>query len=327
VKNALIILVTYVVITSSLARSVEAQPLTPDRVDPSVFLDRSGFPELVVHTSLWSTWMGLNIATLAYQNQDLPDEFMLLTPLAIAGATVAGTILLNHKKPVYAGQAAFYNLAQRWGTTTGFFLPSLWSSLNANHSLASMVLGGVGAFAGAIFLYPELNLSPGQVSALGTVHTFTTIATALISTSIDLIPDNGWTAEGPVLVTSNLAIFGAYWLRDFLDVDRRRLIWLDVGGYLGLATSWGLSLTANSGEKPVLDSPNMAKVMLLGMSAGLALSYFLTDGSDDFKAGIESPNLWGLTLEQPIIRPTLSRHPITHVNFMGMVVDVIRGSF
>ena len=77
----------------------------------------------------------------------------------------------------------------------------------------------------------------------------------------------------------------------------------------------------------VLHSPGMAKVMLLGMSAGLVVSYFLTEGSDAFKAGVESPNLWGLTLEQPLIRPTVSRHPITHANSMGMVIDVIRGSF
>jgi hypothetical protein len=83
----------------------------------------------------------------------------------------------------------------------------------------------------------------------------------------------------------------------------------------------------NSNEKMVLHSPGMAKVMLLGMSAGLALSYFLTDGSDAFKAGVESPNLWGLTLEEPLIRPTIVRHPITHENSMGMAVDVIRGSF
>ena len=323
----IIILVTCVIVTGAIPQRVQAEPVAPHHVDPGVFLDRSGFPEWAVHTSIWSSWMGLNLAVLAYQNQEMNPAVVVTTPLILTGLTLTGAILLTKDKPVYAGQAAFYNLAQRWGTTTGFFLPSLWSSLEVNHSLISTVLGGVGAFAGAIFLYPELNLSPGQVSAMGSAHTFVTIATALISTSIDLIPDNGWTAGGPALVASNLAIFGAYWLRDFLDIDRRRLIWIDIGGYLGLAASWGISLAINSNEKMVLHSPQTAQMMFLGMSAGLGISYFLTDQSDNFKAGVESPDLWGVRLKQPRIRPTIAHHPITHETSMGLVVDMFRGKF
>ena len=89
----------YVAVGSAFPRPVQARPLPPHRVDPSAFLDRSGFPELVVHTSLWSSWMGLNIATLAYQDREVPVSLVLMTPLAITGATVVGAIILTHEKP------------------------------------------------------------------------------------------------------------------------------------------------------------------------------------------------------------------------------------
>lgn len=273
--------------------------LQPHEVPTAVFVDRAGFPELVVHSAVNGAVVGGIVASLWVPGDDTAAT---MGPLVGLGAGVLLPMWLTRGAPVHAADAAFYNLAQRWGLANGWLLPLAFNSTTRWHealSIAGMTAGGVGL---AVFLNPELRLTPGQVSALGTAHTFSTSGVALLLTMFDVVFDSGTSFAVPVLLASNAAVAATYVLRDHFEVDRRRMIWTDIGGYLGSGVGLGIGILAVGRDDWRGQTQALAGAVFAGMAGGMVSGYWLS-GRDGYKSSADAVSF----APQPQLVPTLDR--------------------
>lgn len=269
-------------------------PLEPRDVPNDVFLDRAGFPELVLQNSILGAVAGFTLgASITNDGNALRIQ---ATTLLGVGAGVLGPILLLRRKPIHAAQAQLYNFGERWGITTGLLVPALWNARDNRvyyGSIAGFFALGLGT---GILLYPELELSPGQTSALGTGHTLGTIAGGLLLLAFNVVPDNRLATAAPVLFFGNAGMLAAYLLRDRFNIDRRRVIFTDLGAYAGTALGLGTGFLITGGDN-IKNKPQLyGGTMLLGLIGGAVLGYVLSDELDEYKYSVD---IAGVALEAP----------------------------
>jgi hypothetical protein len=300
-------------------------PLEPEDVPDDVYLDRSGMPELTVQSAFHGATIGTLVTQSIFGDSD-PNRAAAGTLVGL-GLGIGVPILALRKQPVHGAEAALWVAGMRWGLLTGVLLPGMWGSRTSWHYGATagvLTLAGLGT---AIWAQPRAQLDPGQVSALGSAHTFGTIAAGLVMVIYDVVPDNGLAFSAPVLLVSNAGMVAAYVLRDDFSVDRRRIIWADIGGYIGLGAGLGVAYLAVGNDRLRSRLQIVGASMLAGMCSGLALGYFASDDLDAYKRSAP-PSTLGLSLEleppQPTVIGTVDRRGEPKV-VPG--VDLVRGTW
>lgn len=268
-----------------LSLLVLAAPLQPHEVPNELFLDRSGFPELVIHTSIAGGLLGY-AAGDAFQ---LNDTVATAAFAAGVGIGVVVPLVLLHGESVHAPQAAFYNLGERWGAITGGLLPTLFNIRQSRYSLGLAAISGVGGLGFSVYLYPKLHLTPGQVSSIGSAHIFSSLGTVLLLSLYDVVFDNGTSFAAPILGVSTAAMLGTYLLRDLLDIDRRRVIWTDIGGYVGLAAGMGAGFFIAGRQGFSGGHQIYAASMLTGMLVGLVTARYFSSDLDSYLQAVDLP--------------------------------------
>ena len=274
-----------------------AMPRQPDEL-PGVYLDRAGFSELMIQNSVLGGFVGLSLTQAAFGNNVRGASGLTLG----IGAGVGLPLLLLRGRSISAAQAAYYNFGERWGLTNGLLLPLLWNGRDSRTYAGSLTgMFGVG-LAAAVLTYPEVRLTPGQISALGSGQLFGAVTASLTMLLFDVVPASGAGFAGPVLLVSNAGAAAAYLARDSFDIDRRRVIFGDLGGYLGLAVGIGAGFLITGGSDFVGKTQTYAGCMLAGMLAGWAAGYSLSDGLDEFRDPSEASLAAALDAPVPFVK-------------------------
>jgi hypothetical protein len=264
-----------------VATSARGAPLEPHEVPEDVYRDRTGLPELVVHNTLMGPIIGYNL-TLAIFGSEQPTRAVSGLPLGFAAGLLLPNMLLRGKR-ITAAEASYYNFGERWGLINGILVPLLWNNDNGRTSAASAAAGGSIGLAATLLTQDELELTPGQASALGTAHIFGIFGAALLAWTFDVVPDSGASFAGPILLFSNASVAGVLLTRDVFDIDRRRVILIDLGGLVGLFAGVGAGFAIAGGEDWRGKGSIFGGSMLTGMVGGMALTYALTSDLDEYK--------------------------------------------
>lgn len=257
-----------------------ARPLLPHEVPNEIFLDRSGMPELVANSLVTATIVTPMLTTQLFSDSIRQSSGFIIGPLL--GASLP--YLLNVDKPMHTGQAGTYNFFQRWGLANGLLISFLGSS-NFDGLFAGITSAVTltSTYAG-IELYPRLRWSPAQASALSTGIWVGGASGIIILTLLDNQSISEKTVSSLFLFTMNAGVLGAYTLRDQFNVDRSRILWMDlggvVGGLIGLGAGW--LFKGEDGPDEVLSVTSLA-----GLFAGLFLAFDLTESIDHYKESYE----------------------------------------
>jgi hypothetical protein len=260
-------------------------PLDPRDVPESVFVDRAGFPELVIHNTLTGPIAGLALTQALFPGQRVRAFSGL--PIGL-GLGVLLPIVLTGDEPVHASAAAFYNFGERWGLLTGPFVPALWSSdHHRDYWAATALFFGLGLGA-TLWLEPHLQLDPGQVSLLGTGHLFGMIIGGLLMLTFDVVPEGRAAFAAPVLLFGNAGLAFALLLREQFSIDRRRVLAVDLAGLVGMVGGAGVGFLITGGNDDWRQKPQVYGLsMLAGLGGGMALGYVLSASLDEYQGGIE----------------------------------------
>ncbi len=312
----------WVAVTAAPVADSWPPPLEPDDLPPAVYLDRAGFSELVIQNSLLGGVVGFGVTQAVFGSKQPLRAFSGL-PLGF-GAGVLLPVLLTRGKPVHVAQAQLYNFGERWGLLMGALLPGVLGVDDGRVVWGSSAgFFGLG-LAGALWAYPHLELSPGQVAALDSGHTFGALSAALLMLVFNVVPESRAAFSAPVLFFANAGMAAAYLSRDLFRIDRRRVVLVDFGGYLGALVGIGGGFLVTGGAslrgKPQIYGASMAS----GMVAGLVAAYLLSDDLDAFRQGVPNRQL----LPQPqLLSPSAALLPSLEPSHTSLQLELIRGSW
>ncbi len=239
-------------------------PLPPP--DPDVYLDRSGFNELLINQAIFGLQIGSALTTALFEDQARQASGSLLG----LGAGIALPIVLTRDRPVPSGDVVYINQLQRLGLINGILVASLFDDPDLR-TVQGLIAGGSLLGLGASLLTKDiLELSPGQASALGAAYNFSLFTGAMLMLILDV-------AESPREVTASLLAFSntglalGFIFRDALDVNRSRVIWTGVGGAIGAGVGAGFGWLVGGAE---VSAELMQTSALVGFWAG-AITTFL----------------------------------------------------
>ena len=253
-----------------------AKPLLPREVPRDVYLDRSGMPELVAQsTAVWALITPI-LTTNFFEDDIRKSSGFILGP--VLGASLP--FLLNQDKPLYTTEALTYNFFQRVGVANGLIIPAFMEDPSTKAfaiSAAGLTLAGLGA---GVALYPSLKLSPGQISMLSSGLGFggLTGMLLLVAASSDDLPSRQ-TIASTLLVSVNGGALTAYLLRDMVDIDRSRVIWMDFGGAVGGVLGVGLGFMIGGEDA---NSTLVSLSALAGIYGGIVAAYKITAKHDEY---------------------------------------------
>lgn len=274
-------------------------------------VDRSGLTEHVVRGFFQGVLSG-GLIGFALGGSDETRRIRVGTGMVLgAAAGTALPLLLNKDRTeeVRSGDVAFINVAQNWVLANGFLIPLAFQinakearledvfdddadhvtidELRLDAGLAAALSLGAGVAAAAAS--SALNFSPGQADAIGSAGlwgAFTGAMLVVMAAPDD--PASGWGALGiaSALTLGNLGALSAWYVRDDLDIDRRRVRWIDIGGLVGAGVGVALGYFLNP------DFDNNAVIggsVLAGGLAGAVGGYLLTDWMNGFHKGAPPP--------------------------------------
>jgi hypothetical protein len=283
------------------SRRAAAEELTP----PPGFRDRSGLTELVF-------WQGVNglIAggTLAYAitggaverecdtgdmtgmmeaSEACKDAVGRSSGIAALGlaAGIATPLLVTRGKDVRTGDVLLINRATMIGFLHGYIVPfaaGLDNTQTDDRRVLSALTftGDVLGVAAGTYLASRLDLTPGKVSFVGTLHTAVLLAALSVGNSIpdDVDQDDERIISGISLGLADVALGIGIAYIDRVDIGRRRVFWLDTGGLVGWIGGGGFgALLGGSDERAI------AIGSTVGMAAGLVLTYWATSDMEEWR--------------------------------------------
>jgi hypothetical protein len=325
------------------ARAAPAEDLSP----PPGFRDRSGLTELVF-------WQGVNglIAgsSLAYAisggaverecddmgsmmeaSEACKDAVGRSSGIAALGlaAGIATPLLVTRGKDVRTGDVILINRSTFLGALHGYIVPfaaGLDNTQTDDRRVLSALTftGDVLGIAAGTYLASRLDLPPGKVSFVGTLHSATLLAALSVGNSIpdEVDQDDERIISGISLGLADVALGIGIAYLDRVDIGRRRVFWLDTGGLVGWIGGGGFgALLGGSDERAI------AIGSTVGMAAGLVLTYWATSDMESWRKRYQ---VGALSFE--LHPPGLRVEPETgaggsYGHGKRVTVDALRGSF
>jgi len=304
------------------------------------WVDRSGYPELIYHSISEGTAVGVEVGfALADFNDPATANRVLLGGLIGSAAGLAIPLLTAGSGEVRTGDVVFMGVAHTLGMANGFFIPftvqlaqcsaATGSGCFLDPSLAASRIDfgvsaalSLGAGAATMLVNRQLNLSPGQAEAIGAGAFWGAAVGFLVAFAVpDAIVNQPALLTGVSIAGADAGALAAFLLRDFFDMDRSRIWFMDTGVVVGIGAGWALAFFISPGAF------NFTAVSIAGIAggaAGWAVAYFATGGLDGFKQG--APNgPAAVTLDAPSFHPLASLARGEHAS--GIQVDLIQGRF
>jgi hypothetical protein len=311
-----------------VSTSANAKPLEPYEVPTEVYLDRAGLPELVLQSTMTGFIVGPMITYALFDDELRQSSGFLLGP----ALGVALPFLLNKGQPVHAAQASTYNFFQRTGLGNGLMLAPILLSIDgpddpdsssltkstfiiiAGTTLASTWLG--------TYLEPKMRLSPGQASALSSSYFIGASTSLALYFTLNEDPSASGAALTS-LITANGLSLTTYLMRDLFDIDRSRVIMMDIGAVGGGIAGLGLGFFI-FGE----DVSHKALVLssVVGVYGGLYLAYALTKSFDSYKKGA-SATAGAISFESPTPMVVTSVNSESGSPSLGFGLNILNGTW
>ena len=318
----------FILLLALVSATTQAKTLEPREVPPEIYMDRAGLPELVLQSTATGFVVGPLLTFAIFDDNLRQSSGFLLGPTL----GVALPFLLNKDKPVHVAQASTYNFFQRSGLFNGLLLTPLIleSNLNSDPSdlgnTAALVVSGftlTSTWLGTV-LEPKLQLTPGQASALSSSYFIGA------GTGIALYAAFAEGAGGPrsvaltTLFTANGLSLATYFTRDTFDIDRSRVIMMDIGAVVGGLAGAGLGFFIfgeDVGDKALILSS------VAGVYGGLYLAYTLTGSFDNYKRSANQPTAGVITLESPSPMVLTSVDSERGTSSLGFGLNILNGTW
>lgn len=301
------------------------------------WVDRSGFAELVYRSVLEGYLVG-TFAGIALADPQEPSSAARIGLGGVIGSAVGLAVpLLLSTGEVRAGDVVFMGAGQGLGMFNGWLLPltiqlggcGAASSTSCGFGTADQVRLDAALSAGlslaggglAVYLGHGLNISPGQAEAMGSAVFWGAVAGALLGNSMISFVDRPSVTLGAMVALANVGFGTAFVMRDFFDMDRSRIWFMDLGVVLGASAGLALayfispSFTNNTG---------VSLALLGGAVAGWAVAYYASSGLDGFKKSAP-PEGAAASLGFPTVRPLASMAAGDRA--VGVQVDLLQGRF
>ncbi len=259
--------------------TANAKPLEPREVPTDVYMDRAGLPELVLQSTVTGLTIG-PLLTFALFDDDIRQASGILLGPTLG---VALPFLLNRDKPVHVAQASTYNFFQRSGLGNGLMISALVLSESSSspETAAATIISGTALASTWLgtYLEPKMKLNPGQASALSSSYIIGAgTGLALYSTLVD--DPSARSAALTTFIAANGLSLTTYLMRDVFDVDRSRIIMMDIGAFGGGLAGLGLGFFV-FGED--VDRKALTLSSVVGVYGGIYLAYALTKSFDGYK--------------------------------------------
>lgn len=305
------------------------------------WVDRSGYSELVYHSISEGTFVGLEVGFALADPNDLGAANRIALGGLIGSAVGLAVPLLTASGEVRTGDVVFMGVAHTLGMANGFLVPftvqvaqctaSSGSSCPLISSIATTTridFGvsaalSLGAGAATLLVNRQLNLSPGQADAIGAAALWGAAFGFLVGLGV---PDAF--ANQPALITG-LLIGGAdagalagFLLRDFFDMDRSRIWFMDTGVGVGVLAGWALAFFISPAS---FNGTAVSVAGIAGGIAGWAVAYFATAQLDGFRQNAPADRPAAARLEGPSLRPFASLARGERAS--GLQLDLIQGRF
>jgi len=301
------------------------------------WVDRSGFGELVYRSMLEGYLVG-SFTGFALVDASDPSSTLRIGLGGVIGTAVGLAVpLLLSRGEARSGDVVLMGAGHGIGMLNGFFVPltiqllpcsgvlgspacpfpldqsRLDAALSAGLSLAA---GGLAAYFG-----PRLNLSPGQAEAVGSAALWGGVAGFFLGTTFVAYGDRPGVALGTMVGLADAGFLAALYFRDFFDMDRARIWFMDLGVGLGAGAGLALALFISPS---FVNHTGLSLAILGGAAAGWAVSYFATSGLDGFKSSAP-PEKATAHFGSPSIRPLASL--ARGERAVGVQIDVLQGRF
>jgi hypothetical protein len=341
-----IVLPVMLLLIAMPARPAAAEELTP----PPGFRDRSGLTELVfwqgVNGLVAGGWLAYSISGGAIEREcDTGDVAGMMMEASEAckdavgrssgiaalglAAGIATPLLVTRGKDVRTGDVLLINRATFIGALHGYIVPFAAGLDNTQTDdrrvLAALAFtGDVLGVAGGTYLASRLDLTPGKVAFVGTLHSAVLLAALSVGNSFpdEVDQDDERIISGVSLGLADVALGIGIAYLDRIDIGRRRVFWLDTGGLVGWIGGAGFgALLGGSDERAV------AIGSTVGLAAGLVLTYWATSDMESWRKRYQVGAL-SFELHPPGLR--VEPEPGAGGDYghgKRVTVDALRGSF
>jgi hypothetical protein len=339
-----LLLVAGLLPAAALAQVGGAPPMAPVARPTSGggWVDRSGYSELVYHSITEGTFVGIEVGFALTDFNDPASASRVTLGGLIGGAVGLAVPLLTARGEVRTGDVVFMGVAHTLGMANGFLIPftvqlaqctnsgGIGCSLVDSLGTASRIDFGIsaalslGAGAATMLINQQLNLTPGQAEAMGAAALWGAAVGLLVSIGVpNAIANQPALFTGLAIGMADAGAVAAFLYRDFFDMDRSRIWFMNVGVGVGITAGWALAFFISPGT---FNNTAVAIAGIAGGAAGWAVAYFATGQLDGFKQG--APAAAGptaLRLETPSIHPLASLARGERAS--GIQVDLIQGRF
>jgi hypothetical protein len=271
-------------------------------------LDRSGRAELAVNATLFGSWAGIAVSSIAELGQA-----SLLATSGTTALALATSLYLTRQGRITPGGASLVGTGIMVGTLDGALL-ALLADLDTKPALAlTLVSGGAGLVAAAAIARAADVTSGG--AALTTAGGY--LGTFLAGMALVAFDVSGREAvAGTLLAGANLGILGGALRASAVEVSRGRVLFCELGGLLGGLTAGGVILAAD--RHP--GGPAVAAALTVGVLAGAGLGIHLTSDYDAQRRD-EAPTAVTLRLPAPLLIPAAGMRP------PALGIGLLQGAF
>jgi len=306
------------------------------------WVDRSGYSELIYHSILEGGFVGGEVGWALTDFNDPASSTRIALGVAIGSAVGLAIPLLTATGEVRTGDVVFMGVAHTLGMANGFLIPltvqlgqctaalgggncplfasSLQTSIRIDFGVSAAL--SLGAGAATLLVNQQMNLSPGQAEAIGAAALWGAAFGFLAGFGVpDAFLNQPALITGLIVGGADAGALTAFLLRDFFEMDRSRIWFMDTGVALGIGAGWALGFFIN----PNFNVTAVSIGGIVGGAAGWAVAYLATAQLDGYKLNAPANQPAAARLDAPSLRPFASLARGERAS--GIQVDLIQGRF
>lgn len=238
-------------------------------------LNRDGRVEFIIGSSLMGAYFGYT-AVIGSADDAFDDDTAWKTAAwtALGGGLVGvgASAWASQYMSISNSQATLYNFSGSWGFLNGFLVYDMIWPLESNDALVAGALGMAAGVGASLALWPYLDVDEGAAQMSVTMAAYSLELIALTSVMIggaEVYRDNETAALLGLLIPSNAAAVGGYFLGRELKWSASDIRYISLGGVLGNLLGMALVTTTVGSDSSVASvAGTMAGSVVAGLVGG-----------------------------------------------------------